>query len=212
MGKRIELSERLKNKTNSNGPIPAHKPELGPCWLWTGYRNADGYGVIRIGTPRINKMAHRVTYEFHKEPVPGHLQCDHLCRVRSCVNPNHIEIVTGKINNKRSNSPSAKNAAKTHCQAGHEFTQENTHITVSGARTCRICRSALKRKYTLARNPNAGCAMSLKTHCPKQHEYTFENTKIYEGRRFCRQCQREQSQIIRDKRRFQNTPKPMPGK
>jgi hypothetical protein len=70
------------------------------------------------------------------------------------VNPDHLEVVTGAVNNARSNSPSAVNARKTHCNRGHEFTSENTYWAspkkphLRRTRRCRECQRMRFRKNT----------------------------------------------------------------
>jgi hypothetical protein len=59
------------------------------CWTWTGSIGSQGYGVFgRHG------LAHRIVYELVVEPIPDALVLDHLCRVRHCVNPCHLEPCT----------------------------------------------------------------------------------------------------------------------
>lgn len=73
-----------------------------PCWIWTGAISADhGYGHTRIGRPRRQVGAHRALYEAHIGPIPEGMQLDHLCRVRLCVNPAHMEPVTRSENVQR---------------------------------------------------------------------------------------------------------------
>jgi hypothetical protein len=74
------------------------------CWLWTGQINHAGYG--RFAMPRSQpgqreRLAHRMTWEMAVGPVPEGLQLDHLCRRRSCVNPDHLEPVTSAENTRR---------------------------------------------------------------------------------------------------------------
>lgn len=71
------------------------------CWLWTGVVKDDGYGLFRDGK-RSPKQAHRVAYESVYGPIPAGMQIDHLCRVRSCINPEHLQPVTPKENARRS--------------------------------------------------------------------------------------------------------------
>ena len=66
-----------------------------PCWIWLNYRNRDGYGRIG-GAP-----AHCVMYKERVGPIPEGLQLDHKCKVRPCVNPEHLEPVTTVENTRR---------------------------------------------------------------------------------------------------------------
>ena len=95
------------------GSIPSsQRPDLGPCWEWIAYRDHNGYGKFWDGTKKA--FAHRLAYEMLVGPIPEGLESDHLCRVRHCVNPAHIEPVTSSVNSQRSplnkgeGNPSAK--------------------------------------------------------------------------------------------------------
>jgi hypothetical protein len=73
------------------------------CWLWAGSINPDGYGKIRVSSrPSYSTGAHRVSWELVHGPVPPGLEMDHLCRVRCCVNPQHLAVVTRSENQLRS--------------------------------------------------------------------------------------------------------------
>ena len=72
--------------------------ELG-CWLWRGKRDSNGYGQVRVGD-RL-QMAHRTVYEQFNGPIPEGKGLDHLCRVRNCVNPDHLEPVSSRENTRR---------------------------------------------------------------------------------------------------------------
>lgn len=89
------------------------------CWLWTGYITPTGYGLINYRGA--TNMAHRLVYEAQRGPVTQGLQLDHLCRVRCCVNPNHLEQVSRRVNILRGTSPQAMNARKEFCVRGHRF-------------------------------------------------------------------------------------------
>jgi hypothetical protein len=110
----------------------------GGCWLWTAGKFSEGYGQFwRDGR---NLHAHRVAYELLVGPIPEGLNLDHLCRVRHCVNPAHLEPVTARTNLLRGVGQPARNARKTHCKNGHEFTPENTYEIRPGWRACRQCK------------------------------------------------------------------------
>lgn len=85
------MSERLAEKTDVTP---------GGCWLWTGYvMKSTGYGQIGVGQRLV--LTHRASYEAHVGPIPRGLHVDHLCRVRRCINPDHLEAVTQAENNRR---------------------------------------------------------------------------------------------------------------
>lgn len=107
------------------------------CWLWTGPRLPNGYGRLWLNG-RL-RTVHRLAWELARGPIPDGLVIDHACRVRNCVNPDHMEVVTGGDNTRRGIGPTAINARKTHCIRGHEFTPENTYWPAKGGRICRAC-------------------------------------------------------------------------
>ena len=116
------------------------------CWIWTAGRNSDGYGTFNDGVRR-GVGAHRFAYLHYVGPIPEGLELDHLCRVRSCVNPDHLEAVTHAENIRRGESPSALCALRRHCVNGHEFSPENTYTSKRGGRECRICKRDYMRAY-----------------------------------------------------------------
>lgn len=132
------LSVRFHRKVNYDGP--------NGCWVWTASQFGDsGYG--RISHNNRSRGAHRVAYELYVGPIPEGLTIDHLCRNRSCVNPAHLEAVPIGVNILRGENPAARNARKTHCKWGHEFTPENTGKKTGGGRRCRACARRRLRQY-----------------------------------------------------------------
>ena len=109
------------------------------CWLWQGARNKrSGYGSVADPVKGSSGYAHRFAYRELVGPIPEGLVIDHLCRVRHCVNPDHMEPVTSGENVLRGISPAAMQKRQTHCIHGHEFTPENTYEW-RGHRACRTC-------------------------------------------------------------------------
>ncbi len=94
------------------------------CWLWIGTVKPSGYGTFSFDAGCVR--AHRLAYDALVGQVPLGLDLDHLCRVRSCVNPAHLEPVTRRENLHRGETQIARNAAKTHCDHGHPFDAVNT--------------------------------------------------------------------------------------
>jgi hypothetical protein len=121
-----------------------------PCWIWQNYVSPKGYGICRSPDNRTMR-AHRLAYEAFVGPIPEGLTLDHLCRVRACCNPKHLEPVTALENLLRADPhygtrpPRPKRSGtvtlKSHCRNGHEYTPENTLIS-KGCRRCRECKRA----------------------------------------------------------------------
>lgn len=88
------------------------------CWNWKG-TITQGYGRFWLPNRRRVTQAHRLSYELLKGPIPDGLTLDHLCRNRSCVNPDHLEPVIGRVNTLRGEGPPAINSRKIHCIRGH---------------------------------------------------------------------------------------------
>lgn len=103
------------------------------CWLWTGSQTRGGYGQIRVNGKLV--YVHRFACEAMGRPIPPDLTADHLCRVRHCVNPDHIEAVTFKENVLRGIGPTAENARREVCAKGHRLLR----LFSAHRRDCREC-------------------------------------------------------------------------
>lgn len=129
------------------------------CWLWTAKaQTSNGYGQLRVNGRMV--LVHRFAYELLVGPIPEGMQIDHLCRVRRCVNPDHLEPVTNLTNRQRSapfrprmHRPTRRPHPReqTHCIKGHPFDEANTGAQPTGRR-CRACaREATQRWRQRAR-------------------------------------------------------------
>ena len=128
---------------------------LEECWLWTGNTDKDGYGRLSDGN-----LAHRTVYLLVIGCIAKGLELDHLCRVKNCVNPNHLEPVTHLENMRRSRGTWVHSRAlRTHCLHGHEYTPENTATVTKPSgrqyRQCRICSRLSWQRSQLKRNQAA---------------------------------------------------------
>lgn len=107
------------------------------CWEWTGPLQPNGYGITWMNGRRI--VAHRALYAALVGQVPDGLELDHLCRVRCCVNPAHLELVTHGENVRRGLKGYG---ARTTCKRGlHDITNpENVYVArTTGNRQCLPC-------------------------------------------------------------------------
>lgn len=115
----------------------------GKCIVWTGHVRDSGYATIQHEGRK--QLVHRVAYKLVVGPIPDGYEVDHLCFVRHCVNPSHLEAVTPLVNTRRAERG---NAQKTRCVHGHEFTPENTRVDPkTGRRMCRQCDSDRQAIY-----------------------------------------------------------------
>lgn len=147
----MTVEERFWSKVNKHGPVPACRPELGPCWLWKAGMTGKGYGGFFLDGRK--QRAHRVAFVLEHGHWPTN-QLDHLCRVRLCVNVAHLEDVTGAENIRRGNTGKVQGerGVKTRCPQGHAYTERNVYVIPStGARLCRECRRERDRVRNAAK-------------------------------------------------------------
>jgi hypothetical protein len=129
------------------GPPPAHRPELGPCWLWKGTVTGGGYGHVWNPEERRMVYSHVLTWELQTgRRKPDDKDLDHLCRVQPCGRFEHLELVTGRTNTLRGNSPQAIMHRTNTCKRGHALEGGNVIRRTNGRRSCRKCDIDRKRR------------------------------------------------------------------
>jgi hypothetical protein len=112
------------------------------CWLWTGAITKCGYGSTPTGFKKDGTRrripAHRFSFMAFRGSIPVGLDLDHLCRNRCCVNPDHLEPVTRRVNLLRGvNTP----GSRTHCPRGHDYR------TAPSGRYCPTCSVENLKRY-----------------------------------------------------------------
>jgi hypothetical protein len=114
------------------------------CWLWTGKMD-DGYG--RHGFRNKQYLVHRMVFAVLKEKIIDNLQVDHLCKVRNCLNPEHLEQVTSKENTRRGLSK-LFNTDPDLCPYGHDYDVDLPGKILGGPmyKHCSTCRGGKRAK------------------------------------------------------------------
>lgn len=116
------------------------------CWLWSAARDKKtGYGRFKLNGK--SRMAYDVAYELVKGSVPVGLELDHLCRNPPCVNPDHLEPVTRRVNALRGISPAIQIYLTGKCSRGHVMEGYNIKPRKNGERVCRQCDSLHTRTW-----------------------------------------------------------------
>lgn len=147
-----DLERSFWERVDKTGEFPdagdslvAESARSSRCWIWTGARGRLGYGRIyywEFG----NRMAHR--YSCHLAGLlswdqvispSGDDVVDHLCRVTSCVNPAHLEVVNASENKRRGASNPYGTGLKSQCPAGHQMDDGNIGRNAKGWVYCKQC-------------------------------------------------------------------------
>lgn len=105
------------------------------CWIWLCKTDKHGYGRFGPG-----KLTHRVSYELYRGAIPKDMTLDHICRVRCCINPEHLRLASWDEARKQAHDHWR---SRTHCVRGHEYSEANTGVNRNGkgiSRYCKACR------------------------------------------------------------------------
>ena len=147
----LDLTEDKRKSAETRFWAKVEKSES--CWNWTAC-TAKGYGIFAICATHwkaIYAVAHRVSYELLKGRIPNGKQLDHLCRNHSCVNPNHLEIVSNRENVLRGIGVTAMHSRQTHCVKGHALNEGNLvrNKLKKGFRVCLTCKMGWDRLWRM---------------------------------------------------------------
>jgi hypothetical protein len=140
MPKRQLTSVQSIRETIDSLSIP--EPNSG-CWIWLGALANKTHKYGRLCAHGVNDSAHRLSYVEYKGPIPAGLEIDHLCRNKTCVNPDHLEAVTHAENTRRA-------LERPECGYGHAMTEDNLIWVNRGhrlERRCKACHRTRMQKY-----------------------------------------------------------------
>ena len=144
------MSDEAKELTHVPGPLAVlarfskyvlPEPNTG-CWFWVGGLSKNGYGQFWLLGRTVS--AHRFSYFLFRGSLDDSLVIDHLCRTPSCVNPQHLDLVSQSVNVLRGNGPALtkeRKGSKTHCPHGHRYEGRNLIVRENGDRVCRTCKN-----------------------------------------------------------------------
>ena len=155
------------------------------CWLWTGSINRDGYG--NVGISGQSYLTHRVAYTAIKGEIPPMLVIDHLCRVRNCVNPEHLEAVTNRENIARGfpgRTKTPPGEERVTCKLGHRLTGYNAMTDGRGYVRCRECYRRYMRDYMASHRSTA--VRTYRRFVGEPNHGTFSGYQTYKCR--CDEC------------------------
>lgn len=162
------------------------------CWLWTGMKNRNGYGMINNRPSKTRNLAHRVSWETANQiPIPDGMFVCHHCDTPACVRPDHLFIGTKEDNSADCSMKGRyRQQQRTHCPKGHEYSAENTIVLVkpsaSGLRSyrrraCRACANAATLACYYKRKHGASAHQAEVIQAQQQRIKEFEQRTNRKG-------------------------------
>ncbi len=140
MPKARDMQERFWEKVT-------YEPNTG-CWLWIAGLYTTGYGQFSLSSKQKSVRSHVLSWQLLRGEIPNGMHLDHtVCRIKSCVNPDHMVLRTPTDHTWQPDSAASMMRVKTHCPKGHEYNHENTYtrrfVSKNGKpqinRMCRQC-------------------------------------------------------------------------
>ena len=137
------MKVELIAEVSSSARFWGHVAKSPDCWVWTAYRNHDGYGRFWLNGKSVT--ASRYSYELENGPIPGGLIVCHRCDTPACVRPDHLFLgtqadnISDAFSKGRKVAPAGRYAGRTHCERGHELAGYN--LAIVGTRRTRRCRA-----------------------------------------------------------------------
>jgi hypothetical protein len=147
------LAERFWRKVDKNGPVI--RPELGPCWIFTGSKTSDGYGQITLcGRGSKTVYAHRLAWELTHGPIPAGALMRHACDNPPCCRPDHVQPGSSSENVRDAfaRGRMARGANHPHAKLNDEQEQEiRSRYTAGGATQEQLAREFGVSRATVVR-------------------------------------------------------------
>lgn len=171
----------IKQKTAQDRFAEKVRVDDSGCHIWTGAISDTGYGSFNAGKTVDGVKyvgAHKFSYELANGKIPSGLHLDHLCRVRACVNPEHLEVVTPKVNSDRRVDTPAKTGR---FKCGHPFEENNIYSAAPTGR--RLSRHLICVICSNKRSKDKRRSRGLKRIPPKTRALIYERCQ---GR--CEKC------------------------